>query len=270
MSLSPVLLPQESVHVIKPRSLTVYRLDFAAKIKQADGTTKQVLIEIQKAKFATDIMRFRRYLGQQYQNQANIYLHVTKKKRERRAMPIVTIYFLGYPLEHTKAPVIKVARHYYDVTTGKELATTEKFIESLTHDSYVIQIPYLQPNSQSEVEELLMIFDQHQTTANDHIVNLPDDRYPEKYWRVIRRLQSIMVDEETRRNMYAEDEIVEELAELEREIEQQQQALAEQQQALVQKDIALAEQAEKLQAMQKMIEELQQQSAASSLPPEEK
>jgi hypothetical protein len=47
-------------------SFTVYRLDFAAKIKLSDGGFKQVLIEIQKAKFPTDIMRFRKYLGQQY------------------------------------------------------------------------------------------------------------------------------------------------------------------------------------------------------------
>ena len=46
-------------------TLTVYRLDFNARIKNAEGS-KQVLIELQKAKFATDIMRFRNYLAGQY------------------------------------------------------------------------------------------------------------------------------------------------------------------------------------------------------------
>ncbi|HMZ60948.1 MAG TPA: hypothetical protein PL048_19380, partial [Leptospiraceae bacterium] len=45
--------------------LTVYRLDFLAEIKTSEGT-KKVLIELQKAKLSTDIMRFRKYLGEQY------------------------------------------------------------------------------------------------------------------------------------------------------------------------------------------------------------
>jgi len=248
-------LPQESTVFLSQRSLTVYRLDFSAKIKQPDGTLKQVLIEIQKAKFATDIMRFRRYLGEQYQDKANSYL---TDKTTRQAMPIVTIYFLGYPLAHTKAPVIKVARRYYDLTTGKKIKTSEPFIESLTHDSYVIQIPYLQPNAQSEVEELLMIFDQHQTTANDHIINLPNDRYPEKYWRIIRRLQGVMADSEVRRNMDAEDEILEELAMLEREIERKDKALVEQEQTVMKQQQALAQKDETLAQKEQTVMEQQQ------------
>jgi len=38
--------------------LTVFRIDFSARIKLPDGSIKQVIIEIQKAKFASDIMRF--------------------------------------------------------------------------------------------------------------------------------------------------------------------------------------------------------------------
>ena len=44
---------------------TVYRLDFTAKIRTNDSE-KIVIIEIQKAKFATDILRFRTYLGVKY------------------------------------------------------------------------------------------------------------------------------------------------------------------------------------------------------------
>ncbi|MCS7075839.1 MAG: hypothetical protein NZ455_03980, partial [Bacteroidia bacterium] len=56
--------PQE--YIMDVISMTVYRLDFNAKIKNADGTEKVVLVEVQKAKFPTDILRFRRYLGEQY------------------------------------------------------------------------------------------------------------------------------------------------------------------------------------------------------------
>ena len=44
------LLPQENIAHLQSRSLTVYRLDFSAKIKTAEGEYKHVLIEIQKAK----------------------------------------------------------------------------------------------------------------------------------------------------------------------------------------------------------------------------
>jgi len=55
-------LPQEKIFQLAARSLTVYRLGFCAKIKTKHGH-KQVLIEIQKAKLPSDIMRFRRYLA---------------------------------------------------------------------------------------------------------------------------------------------------------------------------------------------------------------
>ncbi|MCP4702265.1 MAG: hypothetical protein GY862_36210, partial [Gammaproteobacteria bacterium] len=45
-------LPQESAILLEQRSLTVYRLDFSAQIKTG-AAYKQVLIEIQKAKFAS-------------------------------------------------------------------------------------------------------------------------------------------------------------------------------------------------------------------------
>ncbi len=205
--------------MIERRSWTVYRLDFSATITQPDGTSKQVIIEIQKAKFAADIMRFRRYLGAQHEKKDNTYMVTIAGKETKRAMPIVSIYFLGYRLEHTTAPVIKVARAYYDVTTGKEIHAREEFIESLTHDSYVIQIPHLHPDHKSNIEQLLSIFDQHYATPDDvHILDINDEEYPEKYRAIIRRLQKAIAEPYVKRSMDGEDDILEELENLEREI----------------------------------------------------
>ena len=234
---SLTFLPQESSVFIEQRFLTVYRLDFSAKIKKADGTYKQILIEIQKAKFATDIMRFRRYLGEQYQDKANSYLATDDKgNTSRKGMPIITIYFLGYQLAHTTAPIIKVAREYYDLTTGKKIETQEEFIESLTHDSYVIQIAHLRPDHKSDVERLLAIFDQHQTTANDHILTINEAKYPKKYRKIVRRLQRAMSNHEMRQIMDAEDEIIEGLQIMERDLAQRDQLLWEKEQALTKKE----------------------------------
>ena len=47
---------------------SVFRIDFAARLRMADGSEQLVIIEIQKAKFPTDILRFRKYLGTQYRD----------------------------------------------------------------------------------------------------------------------------------------------------------------------------------------------------------
>ncbi|MBF0121670.1 MAG: hypothetical protein HQK79_22795, partial [Desulfobacterales bacterium] len=70
-----------------------------------------------------------------------------------------------------------------------EIAAKEDFIESLTHDSYVIQIPQLTEKRRTELEILLSVFDQSNITENHHIINVKEEDFPEKYRDIIRRLQ---------------------------------------------------------------------------------
>ena len=58
-------LPKEQTLFMEKGSLTVQKMDFSAKIKTENGE-KQVISEVPKAKFSTDIIRFRKYLGEQY------------------------------------------------------------------------------------------------------------------------------------------------------------------------------------------------------------
>lgn len=250
-------LPQENVGQIEQRSLTVYRLDFAAKIKTESGH-KQVLIEIQKAKLPSDIMRFRRYLGEQYSKKSNHYKVAGKGKRtaQYKPLPIVSIYFLGYSLEHVKVPVIKVNRHYYDVVAGRQIELKEDFIESLTHDSYVIQISELRETHQTEVEQLLAIFDQHKHLESDeHILDIDETDYPDKYHALIRRLQQATAEPEVRRNMDTEDEILADLQALERTIEEKEQALEKKDLVIEEKELVIEE---KDQALEKKDLELEE------------
>ncbi|WPD21413.1 MAG: hypothetical protein SD837_14530 [Candidatus Electrothrix scaldis] len=226
-------------------NLTVFRIDFSAKIRQADGSHKLVLIEIQKAKLPTDIMRFRKYLGGHYQDQNNVY--EIKGGDKEKALPIICIYFLGHPLEHTTSPVIKVQRSYIDAVTQEELTAREEFIESLTHDSYVIQIPRLRKKRRNELEVLLSIFDQSQQTPdNRHFLNLNEEDYPEEFRRVIRRLVKAGAEQDVCETMDLEDDILDELESLERTVLQREKALEETNKALAEKDEALAEKDEAL------------------------
>ena len=203
---------------IIPGSLTVYRLDFSAKIKTAEGY-KQVLIEIQKAKFPTDIMRFRRYLGDQYSNKENMQkVPMRTEGRTRKVgLPIISIYFLGHKLDRITASAIGINRHYRNLITNEPITEKEIFIESLTHDSYIIQIPYLTTKRRNDLEILLSVFDQSNAIDADyHILNVKEEDFPEKYRSIIRKLQKAAEDTEVKQKMSMEDDILDELAELER------------------------------------------------------
>jgi len=96
--------PQELTTKYKDDSLTVIRMDFLARIKVAD-TCKAVIIELQKALLSSDIKRFRRYLGLQYQSKGNIYTDDKKKEHVRQ---IYCIFFLGHALGNANVPVLTV------------------------------------------------------------------------------------------------------------------------------------------------------------------
>jgi len=196
-------------------SLTVLRLDFAAKILQPNGEYKVILIELQKAKFPTDIMRFRKYLGKQYGEEENAYDRGDSGRK--KAMPIISIYFLGHNLEHTDAPIIQVKQEYYDHITREQITEKEEFIESLTHDSYIIQIQKLKKKYRSKLEVLLSIFDQRKLLKNSkHFLNLQEEDYPEEFQVIIRQLLKAGAEEEVCNEMDLEDDLLLELENNER------------------------------------------------------
>jgi len=256
------LSPKEKVYRIEAGDekppMAVYRLDFAARIKTETGF-QTILIEIQKAKYAADIMRFRRYLGSQYRDKNNSYPVEYKWageiRKKRKAIPILTIYFLGYELEHTDVPIIEVARKYYDKRTGRQINIKEEFIETLTHDSYVIQIPYLQDEVQTETERLLSVFNQKTATDSGHILTINEFDYPEKYRRIIRRLMRAASEEEIRDNMDLEDDYLEELYDLERTVHGMNKVVEESKKALKEKDKALGEKDKALGESKKTLKE---------------
>lgn len=236
-----IKIPRDS-EIIAP--ITVYRLDFNAKIKTPQGL-KAVLIEIQKAKFATDIMRFRKYLGEQYQSDINIY-EPADDPEQKKAIPLVSIYFLGHKLDHAKEPIIKVKRHYYDGITGAEIHEQEDFIESLTHDSFVIQIPYLRKQYRNELEILLSVFNQSNRSEDHHILNVKEEDFPEKYRPLIRRLQKAIAEPQMLKDMDVEDEVLGDLGRRERAIAKRDKIIARQNQELEEKNRIIQELQRKL------------------------
>ena len=184
-------------------SLTVYRLDFSAKIKVSDGQ-KLVHIEMQKAGLPTDIPRFRRYLGEQFTDPNNNI----KTNRGTVGLQIYCIYFLGKDLGLKDAPVLKINPNVVDVATSEIINTKSDFIDSLHHKSWVVQINCLKARRRTELEQILAVFDQSNITKDWHILNVSEEDFPEKFRSIIRRLKSAASDSKIKKRMKEEDEFV--------------------------------------------------------------
>ena len=240
------MLPQETSVRVEPlpgspreADFTVNRVDFAATIRTASGERLRVLIEVQKSHFSDDVMRFRQYLGQSYAD-GRAYVTVRERGAERRrALPLLTIYFLGRRLPNTEATVLKVVRRYVDAVTGAELPAREDFVEALTHDCYVVQVPRLPKHRRNDLERLLAIFDQSLRTEDRHVLELDRAAIPDAYAPVLRRLQAAAADRAVANSMALEDEIVGEWTRMQRDIAARQETIAEKDETIAEKDEAL-------------------------------
>ena len=152
--------PQEFTYIDQLAGLAVFRLDFIATIKTQTGEYKKVLIEIQKAKNQIDLMRFRRYLGEQYKKEDQV-------KSEKTALPITTIYILGFTLPEIKTACIRVERNYKDLINKTVIEKKSDFVEKLTHDCYIVQVNRITNRYQTSLDKLLSVFEQN---------NFVDDR----------------------------------------------------------------------------------------------
>jgi len=152
--------PQEFTYTDQLVGLAVFRLDFIATIKTETGEYKKILIEIQKAKNQIDLMRFRRYLGEQYKKE-------DKVNDENIALPITTIYILGFKLPEIETACIKVERNYKDLVNKSIIIKKSDFVEKLTHDSFIVQVERITDRYQTRLDKLLSVFEQN---------NFVDDR----------------------------------------------------------------------------------------------
>jgi hypothetical protein len=236
---------------------TVCRFDFTARIALSAGGYKTVLIELQKAKYATDIMRFRRYLGRHYQDTGNTW----GDKDNPKARQIYCIFLLGYDVDVPGCPVIRVDACAKDVTTNQKVEASSEFIESLHHRSWIVQIKELKQRRRSDLEKLLSIFDQANRTQSHYILNINANDFPEAYRPIIDRLIRATVSEDIQMEMENEDDYYTEIRNRERLIVEQRVALAEQRKALGEKEKMIGEKEKALGEKDKVIEELKKQLA---------
>lgn len=252
------LRAQESVYKGKEK-LMVYHLDFVAKIQTDRGKLKDVLIELQKSKYGFDIMRFRNYLGEEYKK--GIEVVDDDGETRIRALPIITIYFLGFRLSKTLPGVIKVARKYVDVLGDKEIEERNNFIECLSRNSYVIQVPGLKLRMRTDLEYVLSVFAQEKFRKGTRVLKEYDYEPKNELMRlIVRRLAKAAGDEKFMREVeleeMAEREYENAFGELERKLMRSEETILEKEKELGEKDKQLSEKDKVIAAMKREMEEI--------------
>ena len=236
-------------------SIRVYRLDFVATIKTEAGEYKKILIEIQKANNPIDLMRFRNYLAEQYKKEDLI-------NNTKVVLPITTIYILGFNLPEVTSPCVKVERNYKDLVNQKIILATSEFIESLTHDSYFVQVERITNRYQTRLDKLLSFFEQTNFVDDNKIIKMYNHdadleelkimtdilhfsgtdpvqkkkiEDEQEAWRTINALTGGLMEKSERlyrENIKVKEENFKVKSEMKNAVEQQQQAEHEKQQAI--------------------------------------
>lgn len=196
---------------ITERKISMMRIDFSATIRDNDGSTHLVLIELQKTWLATETLRFRQYLATQYNDSRNI--SDDKGKSTGYGIPIISIYILGHKLGSLEEPIVYIRRNYYDYDNNTIVhGVPDPFVESLTHDSVIVQIPYLKRNVRNRLEKLMQIFDQEYRLSTDiHMMEIDETNMDVEEMLVISRLVKAVASPKVRRSMDIEDEILSEI-----------------------------------------------------------
>ncbi len=198
---------QETVLSYERKLLTLFRLDFKAVIKEADGSHKTVLIELQKSKFPTDIQRFRNYLGSAYLEKEDTPGSMVEEPGAKYAKPypIITIYILGYNLDDLPFLAVTVNRDIINAVNKEKIHVKSFFIEQLTHQSHIIQVRRIPEKRRTRLEKFLVFFNQAWCTENGFIIDLQE--VPREFTDIARYLQGPVKDESFRRNLIAEDQL---------------------------------------------------------------
>ena len=231
-------------------NLSVFRIDFGATIRDAEGNNKLILIELQKTWLETETLRFRQYLGVHYSNPKNM-------QSDGSALPMVAVYILGHKVGDIEEPVLYVNHQSLDydgniVTKG----LPNSFVDSLTHNSIIVQIPRLHGHINNRLDMVLSIFDQSRRDVEDKRILRIDNKVYENdadMEHILHRLTMAAADADMRHKMNVEDEYFSAIEKRDTEILMREKQLAEQKAQLSEQKAQLSEQKAQLSEQESML-----------------
>lgn len=252
------LLKKEVVHVtVRPHeysnttrdTLSMFRIDFAATVREREGNEikdRIVLIELQKTWLNTETLRFRQYLGAQYSNKNNI----REAEDKGFAYPMVAVYLLGHRVGNIKEPIVYVNHDVFDYNGNVvEDGNMEPFVESLTHNSIIVQIPLLHGNVNNRLEKVLSVFDQTLVDGDtQQVLKIDEDKFADDndMLYVLHKLTAAAANSEMRQDMNVEDEYYKAIEDRDTAIMQRDKMLKERDCKMAQMDEQLSQQSEQL------------------------
>ena len=255
-------------------NISMFRIDFGARIKEEDDSTKLVLIELQKTWLETETLRFRQYLGAQYANPENI---LKDCENDGYGIPMIAVYLLGHKVGDIEEPVLYVKHKALDydgnhVTKG----IPDPFVDSLTHDSIIVQIPRLRGHVNNRLDKVLSVFDQSLKEKGNHqVLSVDEDKFNGdlEMMHILHRLITAASDSKLRQDMNVEDEFFSAIENRDTAILQRDKTIAEQDKTIAEQDKTIASQEEKIRSMVKaMISNgmsIEAISDVTKIPPEE-
>lgn len=224
------------IHLTNPTTgddLYMFHLDFTATIELPNGSEEMIMIELQKASQPDDIFRFKRYISSNFlQKQVKEIIHPTTLEVTSINKPIrlIPIFILNFRIENEiNDLLIRINRVKTGVFKNKPLEKANEFIDNLSFDMLVVQLPNLHNITESDYKDdeykqklftLLKLFDQKSKVKNnEHRLRLIRKFFPGFLDRVIKRLQAADSNNPgLEEQLHAEDEILKVLIENANEI----------------------------------------------------
>ena len=263
--------PHEYTEMMQTR-ISMLRIDFAATVRNQDGSTQLILIELQKTWLTTETLRFRQYLGTQYLDKKNVLPKDVNPNGY--GIPIVSIYILGHKLGDLEEPVIYVRRNYLDYNSNPITdGVPDPFIESLTHDSVIVQIPYLKGRLRNRLEKILQVFDQEYCLKdNEHLMELDEEALGDDGRLIVGRLMKAAIAPDT--TIMLKDKMIEQKEQLierkDQEIERKSQEIERKSQEIEQKSQEIEQKSQEIEQKSQEIEQKSQEIEQKSQEIEQK
>ncbi len=241
--------------------IKLFHLDFTATIELPDGSEELIMIELQKASEPDDIFRFKRYISKNFQRKHEI--EITNPKTQaiesvNKPIRLIPIFILNFRIENEiNDLLIKTNRIKTGIFKNKNLLKHNEFIDNLSYDIWVIQLPNLHNINEIDYKDdeykqklftLLKLFDQKSRIKdNEHRLRIIRKFFPGFLDRVIKRLQAASINNPNlEEQMFAEDEYLKTLIKRDNKITFLEQLLNQKDKALEDKDKVIIDYAKML------------------------
>ena len=241
-------------------NISMFRIDFGARIREDDGSLRLILIELQKTWLETETLRFRQYLGAQYANPENM---VHEEMRAPYGIPMVAVYILGHRVGKINVPVLYVNHKSYDYE-GHEVTQglPDPFVDSLIHESIIVQIPLLHGQINNRLEKVLSVFDQtFKEKDNRQVMEIDDAKYQNDadMQYILHRLIMASGNAQLRQDMNVEDEYFQAIEDRDTAIMSRDKVIKEKDEQISQKDQQISQKDEQISHQNQQISHQNQQ-----------